>query len=94
MDNTSQILTDGTERGNKVIKVGESVSIPIVFEYYLNSKQSITKTIIFELRNSIITNPINYIIEITGNYDNSLQGDIYRSDQTLGQQIISDEANN
>jgi hypothetical protein len=34
----------------------------------------------FDLRNSLITNPLNYIIEITANYDNSLQGEIYKNE--------------
>ena len=50
---------------------GESVSIPIVFEYYLSVKENISKRIMFDLRNSLVTNPLNYIIEITANYDNS-----------------------
>ena len=73
----SQILTEGGERDNKVIPVGESVSIPIVFEYYLSVKENISKRIMFDLRNSLVTNPLNYIIEITANYDNSLHAEMY-----------------
>lgn len=77
LENMSQILTEGGERDNKVIPVGESVSIPIVFEYYLSVKENISKRIMFDLRNSLVTNPLNYIIEITANYDNSLHAEMY-----------------
>lgn len=77
LENLSQILTEGGERDNKVIPVGESVSIPITFEYYLSVKEKISKRIMFDLRNSLVTNPLNYIIEITANYDNSLQAEMY-----------------
>jgi hypothetical protein len=77
LENISQILTEGGERDNKVIPVGESVSIPIVFEYYLSVKEKISKRIMFDLRNSLVTNPLNYIVEITANYDNSLHAEMY-----------------
>lgn len=88
LENMSQILTEGGERDNKVIPVGESVSIPIVFEYYLSVKEKISKRIMFDLRNSLVTNPLNYIIEITANYDNSLHAEMY--DNTLT--AITDDA--
>ncbi len=77
--NISQILTDGTENGAKQILVGETASVPVVFEYYINGKDnsSITKTLMFDIRNSLINNPLHYIVEITGNYDYTSSGDIY-----------------
>jgi len=78
LDNSTHILTDGGERDSKIIPVGESVSIPIVFEYYLSKKEKISKRIMFDLRHSLVANPLNYIIEITANYDNSLQANIYQ----------------
>ena len=82
LENMSQILTSGAEKDSKIIPVGESVSIPIVFEYFLSNMQSISKMIMFDLRNSLISNPLNYILEITANYDNSLQHNIYNTEIT------------
>lgn len=64
------ILTTGKEKDSKYVEVGESLSIPIEFEYYVNSNvSSITKSLYFDLRNSLISDPLHYMIEITGNYD-------------------------
>lgn len=90
LDNSTHITTKGGERDNKEIPVGESVSIPIVFEYFLSEKEKITKRIMFDLRHSLVVNPLNYIIEITANYDNSLQANVYEetisiNDPALGE---------
>lgn len=76
LDSSKQIITDGSEKGNYEIEVGKSVSIPIVFEYFLSKKQNITKTLMFDLRPSLLNNPITYTIEITANYDNSLDSQL------------------
>lgn len=73
LQNTSELLTDGSEKGNYEIKVGESVSIPIVFEYFLSQKQTISKKLMFDIKNSLLSNPLNYILELTANYDTSLE---------------------
>ena len=80
LENKSQILTGGGERDRKIISIGASISIPFMFEYFLSSTEKISKCLMFDLRNSLITNPLNYIIEITANYDNSLQGEIYKNE--------------
>lgn len=66
------ILTSGEDKASKYIEVGESLSIPIEFEYYTNSNNnSIVKSLYFDLRNSLIRDPYHYMIEFTGNYDMS-----------------------
>ena len=87
-NNTSELLTDGTERGNVEIKVGESISVPIVFEYFLSQKQQITKRLMFDIKKSLIETPLNYILELTANYDSSLEANIDNVNTT----VISDEA--
>ena len=58
--------------------MGSSLSIPIVFEYYVESgKSTITKSLYFDLRNSLISDPLHYMIEVTGNYDYTTTGEIY-----------------
>ena len=75
----SQVMTDGGEYGAKYIETGGSLSIPIVYEYYVESTlPKITKSIYFDLRNSLISDPIHYMIEITGNYDYTTTGEIYK----------------
>ena len=75
---TAQVLTTGGEFDFKAIETGGSISIPIVFEYFVDaSLTSITKSIYFDLRNSLIHDPIHFMIEVTGNYDYSTTGEIY-----------------
>lgn len=74
----AQILTSGGEQASKTIDMGSSLSIPIVFEYYVESgKSTITKSLYFDLRNSLISDPLHYMIEVTGNYDYTTTGEIY-----------------
>jgi hypothetical protein len=75
---TAQLLTDGGQFAFKGISAGNSISIPIVFEYYVESTSpTITKSIYFDLRNSLINDPIHFMVEVTGNYDYSTTGEIY-----------------
>lgn len=74
LDNSMSLITNGGEKDNYEIKVGESISIPIVFEYFFDSVQNsetysetYTKTIMFDIRKSLLTNPLNFILEITAN---------------------------
>jgi hypothetical protein len=95
LENKSQILTKGGERDNYEIPVGESVSIPIVFEYFLSEKQKISKRLMFDIRNSLLTNPINYILELTANYDTSLNANIYENNienQNTSNMYLVDDA--
>lgn len=86
-----QLLTEGGILDSKSIPTGGSISIPIVFEYYVESgesnssenteeqsKNKITKSLYFDIRNSLITEPLHYMLEITGNYDYTTAGDIYQ----------------
>jgi hypothetical protein len=95
LENKSQILTKGSERDNYEIPVGESVSIPITFEYFLSEKKSISKRIMFDIRNSLLTNPLNYILELTANYDTSLNVNMYNTndESNMSNVLLKDEAN-
>ena len=79
-----QLLTSGGMQDAKSIPTGGSISIPIVFEYYVesgeeaNTANKITKSLYFDIRNSLITEPLHYMLEITGNYDYTTAGDIYQ----------------
>lgn len=61
------ILTSGDYKSSKYIEVGESLTVPIVFEYYTNSSsKKIVKSLYFDLRNSLVKDPIHYMIELVG----------------------------
>lgn len=84
------ISTEGGSTDKVYIDEGEQLSIPIVFEYYLDGNKTttvdhtkVTKSLYFDLRNSLIKNPIHYMIEITGNYDFTSTGDMYSNFSTV-----------
>ena len=68
------------------MEVGESKVVPIVFEYYVDgtSMTKISKSLYFDIRNSLISNPKHYMIEVTGNYDYTATGDIYSNIDNIG----------
>lgn len=75
----AQLMTDGGNFSFKAIQSGESVSIPVTFEYYVEAAQStITKSIAFDIRNSLVNEPLHYIVSVTGNYDYTTTGEIYK----------------
>lgn len=71
----TQILCDTKEQNQYVmIDVGMSLSIPLIFEYFLSSsessvKSSIRKTLAFDLKPSLIRDIDHYIISVTAKYD-------------------------
>lgn len=74
----AQIIIDNNSSA-KYIEVGNSLSIPIVFEYYVESnKSNIIKSIYFDIKNSLISEPMHYMLEVTGNYDYTTTGEIYK----------------
>lgn len=91
LDNISQILTSGTDRANVMIKPGESISIPLTFEYFIpdddsdtsNSSSStpskISKKLIFVLKDSPMSSGKYYELEVTGNQSNNFADSIYTS---------------
>lgn len=81
LSNKNVLMTNGGEKDSISIDVSGSITIPIVFEYYLDGTNysSITKSMYFDIRNSLIRNPLHYMIEITGNYDFTATGDIYNN---------------
>ena len=75
----NSIQTSGEDKASKYIEVGESISIPIVFEYYTNSSnKKIIKSLYFDIRNSLVRDPLHYMIEVIGN-NNIASGNISTS---------------
>ena len=59
-----------------LLDVGKTLSIPILFEYYLTGNidtdtNKITKTISFDIRPSLMHEAENYILSVTAKYDYS-----------------------
>lgn len=73
----SQILCDTTESNQyKLLEVGKSLSIPILFEYFLSQSDmstnvSISKTLAFDLKTSLMKDPDHFILTVTAKYDYS-----------------------
>ena len=87
LDNISQVMTEGSERSNILIKPGESISIPLTFEYFLpkdtesttNTINKISKKLIFVIKDSIMSSGRYFELEVTGNQSNNFTDSIYTS---------------
>ena len=55
------------------LAAGESISIPVLFEYYMNGAENtateITKGLYFDLRPSLFKDPSHYMINVTAKYN-------------------------
>jgi hypothetical protein len=73
----NQIVCDTNNREQYItLDVGKSVSIPIIFEYFLvpsnnSTKVSISKTLAFDIKPSLMREPEHYILTVTAKYDYS-----------------------
>ena len=68
----SQILCTDNNNSSITINVGESISIPILFQYYLgndSSNNQITKTLSFDIKKSLFKPAENYTLSITAKYN-------------------------
>lgn len=86
LDNISQIMTSGGERSNVLIKPGESISIPITFEYFLtndsdsdSTPSKISKKIIFAIKDNVASDGKYFELEVTGNNSSNFANSIYSS---------------
>ena len=72
IDTIQQVQIQDGDKQSLVIRPGESISIPITFEFYIatddNSTQSsISKSLIFCIKDSQYNEPKYYEVEVTGN---------------------------
>jgi hypothetical protein len=53
------------------VEAGKSISIPVIFEYYLDgvTKNTITKGMCFDVRPTVLRDPDHYILNVTAKYD-------------------------
>ena len=45
--------------------------------------RKVTKSLFFDIKNSLIKNPVHYMLEITGHYDFTSSGDMYSNFATV-----------
>ena len=57
----------------KLLLPGETLQIPICVKFKLSSDKEVQKTISFDLRNSLYSDPLNYQINLKAKYSNSLE---------------------
>jgi len=73
----NQILCDTKETNQyKLLDVGNSLSIPILFEYFLipddnSTNVSLSKTIAFDIKPSLMKDVDHYVLTVTAKYDYS-----------------------
>lgn len=85
------IMTEGNEKDSKYVEVGESLTIPIIFEYFSDEDHpSISKSLYFDLRNSLISDPKHFMIEVIGHHDYTSTNDIYTNNITISTDVASD----
>ena len=75
------------------LEVGKSLSVPIKFEYFLNSTTNeVTKTIAFDLRSTLLKDPEHYILSVTAKYNYDVSASDYDSIKLFDQ--VSDTNDN
>lgn len=76
-------LKSDTKNSYLQINPGESVVIPLVFEYKLdtNDQTSIQKTMSFDLRTSLYNDPINYIFTVIAKKDATIQDTVLNTNR-------------
>lgn len=72
IDTIQQIQVQDDDKNSMIIRPGESVSIPITFEFYISDDDaenvsSISKSLIFCIKDSPYAEPKYYEVEVTGN---------------------------
>lgn len=85
LDSISQVLIN--DESNLLIKSGESVEIPITFEFFIDSnsfnRNNIKKSIVFTIKDSLYDDEKYFEVEIAGNATNTISNSIYSSVSNL-----------
>ena len=70
-------ITETDSINYKIIYPGESLEIPISVMYSLgNDFKEVTKTMAFDLRNSLYNDPLNFKFSLKAKYSNSLSNNV------------------
>lgn len=80
VESMEYLLTEGKEKSSKYVEVGESLTIPITLEYYVDDNNpNISKSIYFDLRPSLIKDPFHYMIQFNCKYNYNISDSPYSS---------------
>lgn len=78
LDSIAQVQTEGKDKSSKYIEVGESLVVPITLEYYVDETTTqIKKSVYFDLRPSLVSDPVHYMIEVICNYNYITSNNLY-----------------
>lgn len=72
---TQLLCSDNNRRSMKnqyyKLDVSKSISIPVLFEYYIDgiNCNSVSKTLCFDIKTSLLQSPINYVVKVTAEYN-------------------------
>jgi hypothetical protein len=82
-------ITENDNINYKVIYPGEFLEIPITVMYYLDENhQKVIKTIGFDLRNSLYSDPLNYKFDIVAKFSNSLSNNTRKAKKVRYNPVI------
>jgi hypothetical protein len=83
------LCVDSNKAGNCIkLNPGESISVPIAFEYHTNENEYITKYMSFDLRPSLYQDPITYTFGVTAKYQATPADRVLAAlNQPIGKQI-------
>lgn len=80
----NNICTNGSSpNSHKTLAPGDSLVIPIVYKYFVKQKNSIKKTINFDVKYSLFKEPLNYSITFVANYNTILHHKIITTDYVI-----------
>lgn len=72
LTNTDLLCDKFDNNQYKILDVAKTISIPLIFEYYLNEENNkVEKTLSFDLRTTLLNDPDRYVITFIGNYNQS-----------------------
>lgn len=81
-DKYSLCLDNDTTNTYKLVAPGEEITIPMIFEYKLDSSHdNIYKTMSIDIRTSLYQDPVNYTFKITAKMNNSTQDKLINSNK-------------
>jgi hypothetical protein len=84
-------ITEMDSVNYKIVYPGDSIEIPLTVMFTLNETYDrVTKTMSFNLRNSLFSDPINYKFDIIAKYSNDLSNNTRRVKKVRYNAVIVD----
>jgi len=66
LNNSNQLLCNinSNDSQYKELRMNEVINIPMMIEYYLSTVDNTSKNIAFDIKPTVVSNPVNYVIKI------------------------------